>query len=96
MRKTDNHIDSINLVEEFRPQSLAETAGNNYFLYSAAALAIDGMSYGFKGFGPGRGNKTACVNDDNIRIIRLSGYRKSRLSDFSQHSLAVNHILWAA
>jgi len=93
--ETDNGIDSIDLIKNFRTQFLTETTGHNNFFYYTVTFGIDGMLYGIEGLGLGGCDKTARVDDDNIGIIRLTDYQKSRLSDFSQHSLAVNDVFRA-
>ena len=78
MSKAHNGVNSIDVIKNFLPQSLAETPGNDDFFNSAAALAIDEMLDGVEGLDSGWSDKTACVDNDNIRIISLKGYRETR------------------
>ena len=95
MSKTHNGVDSINLIKKFRTHSLTETTSHNDFFDRSTTFGSDGVFYGGEGLGFGRGDKTTRVDDYNVGIIRLTGYRKSRLGDFSQHPFAVNGIFGA-
>jgi hypothetical protein len=96
LTKTDNGIDAIDLIEKLRPQSLAQTTGNDDFLHGTAELTIDRASYCFERFGFGWGDKTTRIYDNNVSIISLGSYSKTRAGDVSQHPLAVNDVLRTA
>jgi hypothetical protein len=96
LTKTNNGIDAIDLVEKLRPQSLAQTTRNDNFLHGTTELTVHRVSYCFERFGFGWGDKTTRIYDNNVGIISLGSYSKTRAGDFSQHPLAVNNVLRTA